>query len=366
MWTKFLLLIGIPTAIIVIATLAMPRKYVANHLGWLAMFVVLFFSLLSQQLAVGLGRGGVFVAAPMLVAVMAIVAAAVLKLIIIGIQIRWRDKPWFARFQLNIPLGPLDSPNIRWALALILTGILAAIVTWFTFLLLLSPSELFWLSTTTAIATAAMIWIYFGLQRWRRAANAAGTVNDAATSLSPMTTVQLIFMGILAGYIVFLIVRTLPLDTMPAWLAHAIVIAAAAALWIIAVRRPPQMKIAPASFRQSIVALLVASMAMPILVAWRADTIAGGAPYCIQVESYSRDNSPYRRPKTAETLLDLSGLTMRSRPGTFHATLTVKTWSTIWSYRKLSFVEPPVGVLLHNYCTPIQDFARRLPILFAD
>lgn len=286
---------------IVILTFVMPRRYLANYLGWLAMPVVLFllylcFPIHRQYYGAGyaIGMGILFLAG------MAIVLAVVLRLVV-------------AAF----------------------------------------------------------------LKRRRGQSAAAQAVHETAVFSSVMTRVQLFCAGSMAALVLFLFLRSLLFGMTPSWLAHAIAISAAVSLWIIPrlliQEQPgPFVRAASMGFRWSLVGLIVAAAAMPILVAKKAEAIAGNAPYCIQVASRKDVHKP------ARTMLDLSGLTMKARGMLLeqqHALLVVGKGEAKrlynWSYRNRAFVDESAYGKTPRYwpalyCAPQTGFVRRLPLLIPE
>jgi hypothetical protein len=112
----------------------------------------------------------------------------------------------------------------------------------------------------------------------------------------------------------------------------------------------------------------LAGLALIPVVVKQAETLASGAPYCIQVANGTAEYSQ------AESLLELSGITMRAsgfsgRSFAFHAVLVVEGNGTPsffnWSYRRggwLKYVSGPRPIV---HCQARQQFARQLPTLFA-
>jgi len=126
-----------------------------------------------------------------------------------------------------------------------------------------------------------------------------------------------------------------------------------------------------------------AGLANGFVVMWRAESIAGDLPYCIQYASQT-DAFAY---EPARTLFDLSALKMRQRLGTAGFTGTEFTWQDHailviddrkftffnWSYRQENFLdevrnrrhyEDPDRAYLKPevFCTPQRHYARHLPI----
>jgi hypothetical protein len=126
-------------------------------------------------------------------------------------------------------------------------------------------------------------------------------------------------------------------------------------------------------------ALALWSVAVAGLVVWRAETLAQGQPYCIQVASQT-DGSAY---EAAATLWDLTRWKMhahlRGGEGSnsflfhHHALLLVDTGTMTfrnWSYWKETFVDEVMERHLNRHppvqCVPEQHFARHLPFFLAD
>jgi len=116
------------------------------------------------------------------------------------------------------------------------------------------------------------------------------------------------------------------------------------------------------------------------IVVWRAESIAKGQPYCIQVASQT-DMFAYEAPTT---LSDFIGLKMRARKSNgggssdfffqHHAILIVENQSKKqyfnWSYRQQNFVDEVIdrhlGRAPRIYCIPEQHFALNLPFVFEE
>jgi hypothetical protein len=155
------------------------------------------------------------------------------------------------------------------------------------------------------------------------------------------------------------------------WLSHCFAFAFVAAAWVIPpvipkAAIPPHRytKWIVIGFRWSLTILIVGFTAMLLLVAQRAEEIAAGRPYCIQVADAKT------RYATADKLLNLSGLTMKAPGIQHHAVLQIgqnhKTELLYWSYRKITFV-PGVNIQRpRSECTPQLGFVWTLPWIFAD
>ncbi|MPY74243.1 MAG: hypothetical protein GEU87_08270 [Alphaproteobacteria bacterium] len=185
----------------------------------------------------------------------------------------------------------------------------------------------------------------------------------------------LFLIGTLIALFVALQLRSLLQGREWAWLSHGFALAFVVAAWIFPLILPkaalpshPHTKWVVIGFRWSLPILIAGLTAMLALVAQRAEEIAAGRPYCIQVADVKT------RYQSADTLLHLSGLTMRSspwQPGIQHHAIlrTSQSYDAQlfhWSYRKLTFV-PNIGVqYLRLTCTPQESFVRKLPWIFAD
>jgi hypothetical protein len=155
----------------------------------------------------------------------------------------------------------------------------------------------------------------------------------------------------------------------PAWMAHLIVAALAAAAIAAALRaRRPDTVGRPFSVMAAgtLSAYLAVSLMLPLTIAEQARTLAGAAPYCIQAATRDGAYAP------AETLMDLSALTLWAtntggHSSQFHAVLVVgdaQPQLFNWSYRRRSFMPLPAGrEVVH--CRPQPRFADALPLLFA-
>lgn len=171
----------------------------------------------------------------------------------------------------------------------------------------------------------------------------------------------------------------------PAWVAHFVVLgflsaAAAIAIWLRQVRRNRRADIAaglapPLGFAVgcalACVLSLAASVWFAVLVAQRAQAVAGPAPFCIQVAS----RGGY---EAARTWLDLSGLTLWADGSNSvrvqnHAVLIVGDGADRrlfhWSYRQRLFLPgahneraPDLAPPLH--CDPQRGFIARLSAIF--
>ncbi|MBX9843201.1 MAG: hypothetical protein K2Z80_15475 [Xanthobacteraceae bacterium] len=114
---------------------------------------------------------------------------------------------------------------------------------------------------------------------------------------------------------------------------------------------------------------IVLSMTSWSSVVEQAKATANNKPFCIQVAD---NGQPSYRP--ADTLLDLSGLTLRSKfEVQHHAILVVGDGEDPqffhWSYRKQEFVPGVINQRVAEYgpgvtCIPRRDFADGLPMLF--
>lgn len=133
-------------------------------------------------------------------------------------------------------------------------------------------------------------------------------------------------------------------------------------------------------FLGNIIVLGVLAALAPIIVILRAETAAGGRPYCIEIAG---KGVAYR---SAKTRLDLMPFQMRATLGrrgdynTFHAVLFAErpearrvTWGQPaferfnWSYRYQRFMpivgQGHAGLGDRPDCVPRPDFARYLPVL---
>ncbi|HEY7688643.1 MAG TPA: hypothetical protein VH835_08125 [Dongiaceae bacterium] len=189
-------------------------------------------------------------------------------------------------------------------------------------------------------------------------------------------------------------------DLRPAWLSHAVLLAAVVALgaasWGLtrllrarwrsgcAAALIGGMDFAVRRLCIGFAVILLAGAVWPILVLQRAEAIAGGEPYCIQTP---HSGGLRRAPSGGDYLavqsaLDLSPLSMRGRMGRGthsssgytqrHGILIVGGGSRPklyhWSYRNLDFVADPYNELHVKrlpalYCAPRADFAAALPWL---
>ena len=120
-----------------------------------------------------------------------------------------------------------------------------------------------------------------------------------------------------------------------------------------------------------------------VSAAWQASTIAGGDPYCLQVET-RRGEWPWRASRPVSAWSDL--LKMESVHGTiggtgeyslfYHAVLVVRRNGTDelrnWSYRRMAFDGMTqerqydwVRHLNEPVCTPVRGFLGGLPVFAA-
>lgn len=223
----------------------------------------------------------------------------------------------------------------------------------------------------------------------RRRGGGGAAAAPAIARSSAMNAVQPVSAGVLAALVLDLLARWQLHGLRPAWAAHALVAAAIVLLWAAAAplrRLPaaggaPRWKAALRSFATGLCAtwLIVvgAEAGFSLYVAQRAAAIAGDAPYCIQTAGRQRSYQP------AETLLDLSLLTMRPKYhnhpyklgmyGVHHALLVVGEGARLrlfnWSYGRGHFdaetyarADPRYWPPL--YCIPQRQFAAHLPLLF--
>jgi hypothetical protein len=156
----------------------------------------------------------------------------------------------------------------------------------------------------------------------------------------------------------------------PAWMAHLIA-GAIAAIALIATFRAKRRDTIGRRFAfltaGAMIAYLGAALAIPVMVVDQARTVAGKAPYCIQVARRDGDYAP------AETLLDLSALTMRAAEQqvtlSYHAVLAVGTGPQPllfnWSYRKREWLPIERGPTPVAQCWPETGFTDRLAIAFS-
>lgn len=197
------------------------------------------------------------------------------------------------------------------------------------------------------------------------------SVDEISTNPSEIPKPNLIYWGALAVLVLILVLRAVPLAAiLPSWLAHVIVFAAAVGTWRV-ITHKSQLRAASVGkvnfsrIRMSIAAFLVFSFSTPLLVVWKAENFADGAPYCIQVAS---DQESVYKP--AETLLDLSALTMKATFGTqYHAILFMikddRVQAFNWSYRKFSFAKDVILSVQSN-CGRQANFAWQLPVFLAN
>jgi hypothetical protein len=155
----------------------------------------------------------------------------------------------------------------------------------------------------------------------------------------------------------------------PAWAAHLIVGAlAAGALALRRRAKRPDTIGGPFFFLAAgaLIGYLVAALAVPPFVIHQARTLAGKAPYCIQVAGHHGDYVP------AETVLDLSGVTMWARHQQvtlgYHAVLAIGSGPQPllfnWSYRKREWMLLERGPTPVVHCRPEAGFADRLALAF--
>jgi hypothetical protein len=157
----------------------------------------------------------------------------------------------------------------------------------------------------------------------------------------------------------------------PAWfVVLLVVVTAAVAGWVglRVLQRETVSRLFAIALSGSLTIYAVAGLAQIAFVAKQAEEIAGDAPYCIQVSNGTAAYEP------ADTLLDLSGLTMRASgfngwAFAFHAVLVVEQGSTPslfnWSYRSRGWIKYVSGPIPVVHCRTQRHFAWQLPWFFA-
>lgn len=154
----------------------------------------------------------------------------------------------------------------------------------------------------------------------------------------------------------------------PSWVAYLIAIAAVAGTGAAGVftGRPRVGHALGFITSGALAAYLAVATALLPRVADQAESVAGDAPYCIQVASNVGGYD------AASTLLDLSGLTMWARGNSnggylqYHAVLVVGTGAEPrlfnWSYRQRTWTRLAGKPVV--YCRPQPGFVQQLPIAF--
>jgi hypothetical protein len=264
------------------------------------------------------------------------------------------------------PLGEFIYTMLKWVLPPLLGAIIPAI----TFDLLLNDwtldNEPLWSWVMVPIIPLASLTLLVLQGRWLLIAS-----RTACASLTSYTVIMLVFgrwWQTAGGISVFI-----------ALLLGAVVLPTAVAL-------VPLGRFAKATIFWTALFFGVgfpAALANGFVVMWRAESIAGDRPYCIQYASQT-DAFAY---ETARTLFDLSALKMRQRLGTAGFTGTQFTWQDHailviddrkftffnWSYNRENFLdevrnrqhyEDPDRAYLKPqvFCILQRHYARQLPI----
>lgn len=173
----------------------------------------------------------------------------------------------------------------------------------------------------------------------------------------------------IGGLLVLLLATALLLDMFGAgrmWIAVVLVLAAAVAVGALA-----RVALKPMHFVHALALtvgwLIVVTAILPVAIIPRvmkqARTSAANARYCIQVASSDGDYRP------AQSLLDLSGLTVHASGLQFHAVLIVEDGDKPrlfnWSYRRGDWVPFITGPMPVIRCRSQLGFIQQLPLLFA-
>jgi hypothetical protein len=192
---------------------------------------------------------------------------------------------------------------------------------------------------------------------------------------APVKRMKWVWFSLLSGLVgLYIFFATFQMLFGSAWIAHAAAAGLACIAAILALRRTTTasgtfLKAVNAGFVIGFSLGIVLSISSGSSVVEQAKLTAGNKPFCIQVAD---NGQPSYRP--AGTLLDLSGLTLRSQfEVQHHAILVVGDEEDPqffhWSYRKQEFVPGVINQRVAEYgpgvtCVPRRDFAHGLLLLF--